>query len=241
MAANYSTSAKYKISHTILYNTQGCPLSAKGLIQSSQLSLCCRYSYHTFAPNCCHHRKRLMKENLFFLLLKENRSQRKKKLRWVEHLHLLFITVFFYTSLLRVVKKRRKKSILPWKKIFWGSHLLTSGYRFTAVSLAVKLSCTEVPKIKVLLRLRLLPSPEVNHKPVLSQTAITFQVTFDILPANITKEVQKFCIILFAMLTFSYFRIIWWTFCGSFLVIQLFVYQDNIIIIWKTNKFNENF
>lgn len=209
MAANYSTSAKYKISHTILYNTQGCPLSAKGLIQSSQLSLCCRYSYHTFAPNCCHHRKCLMKENLFFLLLKENRSQRKKKNRWVEHLHLLFITVFSTPVFWELSKREGKRVFYPEKKIFWGSHLLTSGYHFTAVSLAVKLSCTEVPKIKVLLRYRLLPSPEVNHKPVLSQTAITFQVTFDILPANITKEVQKFCVILSAMLTFSYFKIIW--------------------------------
>jgi len=74
MAANHSTSAKHKISHTLLCNTQGRPLSAKGLIQNSQLSLCCRYSYHTSAPNHCHHRKCQMKENLFILLLRENRT-----------------------------------------------------------------------------------------------------------------------------------------------------------------------
>lgn len=74
MAANYFTSARHRISQTLLCNTLGSPLSAKGLIQSSQLSLHCRYSYHTFTPNCCHHRKHLMEENLFFLLLSENRT-----------------------------------------------------------------------------------------------------------------------------------------------------------------------
>lgn len=118
----------YLYFYIFLYNIQGCPLSAKGLIHNSQLSLCCRYSYHTLTPKHCHQRKCLMKKHFFSFCCSQKIEVKGRKISGEQ-------TILFFSLLLILLhqlfgvfsgKFRREKSISRTHKNEEATYYITS-------------------------------------------------------------------------------------------------------------------